>query len=40
MTSISDITRLPGEIWRINEVDWLISEVSILAKVVGEITDH
>ncbi|OJB77918.1 Cro/Cl family transcriptional regulator [Yersinia ruckeri] len=37
VTSISNIARLPGDVWRINDVNWPVSDVRILAKVVGEI---
>ncbi|CCV30166.1 TPA: phage repressor protein CI [Yersinia enterocolitica] len=40
VTSISNITRLPCDIWLINDVNWPVSEVNILAKVVGEITGY
>ncbi|ENG1466909.1 phage repressor protein CI [Yersinia enterocolitica] len=40
VTSISNIARLPGDVWRINDVNWPVSEVNILAKVVGEITGY
>ncbi|EKN4199035.1 phage repressor protein CI [Yersinia ruckeri] len=37
VTSISNIARLPGDVWRINDVNWPVKDVRILAKVVGEI---
>ncbi|HHH0959241.1 TPA: phage repressor protein CI [Yersinia enterocolitica] len=37
VTSISNIARLPGDVWRINDVNWPVNDVRILAKVVGEI---
>ncbi|EOI6453551.1 phage repressor protein CI [Yersinia enterocolitica] len=40
VTSISNIARLPSDVWRINDVNWPVSEVNILAKVVGEITGY
>ncbi|HEN3646412.1 TPA: phage repressor protein CI [Yersinia enterocolitica] len=40
VVSVSELTRLPGDVWRINDVNWPVSEVNILAKVVGEITGY
>ncbi|MCK8563455.1 helix-turn-helix domain-containing protein [Yersinia ruckeri] len=37
VTSISNIARLPGDVWQINDVNWPVNDVRILAKVVGEI---
>lgn len=37
ITYISNITRVPGGKWRINEIDWPENEIEFLGKIVAKI---
>lgn len=36
--TIENIQRIPGNCWRIENIDWPVDEVTLLGKVIGSIT--